>query len=230
MDQEVLIALTRLSYALLAGGIIGLERAYHGRPAGFRTHTLVCLASTLLMLLMVFQWDLIPAIHMDKVRVDPARMAQGIMTGIGFLGAGVILREKQTIRGLTTAASIWMTASIGVMLGLGFVKIGMIATAFTLGTLGVFRWIEYLVPSYKYASLSLRFAAFNIMKEEDLSKLLESFHISGAQMSYKLTEDGNIFQYEMNIRSLDLRNFRLLADHLRVTEVTKEFSIRPIGD
>lgn len=230
MTEEVWIAFTRLSCAVVVGGIIGLERAYHGRPAGFRTHTLVCLASALLMLLLLFQWSVVPAIHLNNIQMDPARMAQGIMTGIGFLGAGVILREKQTIRGLTTAASIWITAAIGIMIGLGFFAASLIAAAFTLGTLSVFRWVEYLVPSYKYASLHMHFAAFNIMSDEELSELLKSFNISGAQKSYQLCENGNTFQYELNIRSFDLKNFQRLSDHLRETEVTKTFSIRPIGD
>ena len=89
----------------------------HGREAGFRTHALVCVSSSLLMVLMVFQWELVPKEYLDTVRVDPSRMAQGIMTGIGFLGAGVIIKEGLTVRGLTTAASIWMTASIGIVIG-----------------------------------------------------------------------------------------------------------------
>lgn len=73
-----------LGGALLAGSLIGLERSYHGRAAGFRTHTLVCLASSLLMLVTLFQWSWLPGIPMETVRTDPTRMAQGIMTGVGF--------------------------------------------------------------------------------------------------------------------------------------------------
>jgi putative Mg2+ transporter-C (MgtC) family protein len=72
------------------------------------------------MLLTVFQWELLAGVPIDTIRVDPTRMAQGIMTGIGFLGAGVILKEKLTIRGLTTATSVWMVASIGIVTGMGF--------------------------------------------------------------------------------------------------------------
>lgn len=99
--------------ALVAGGVIGLERSFHGRPAGFRTHALVCLASSLLMLVTLYQWKWLPGVSLDTVRTDPTRMAQGIMTGIGFLGAGVIFKEGLSVRGLTTAASIWITAAIG---------------------------------------------------------------------------------------------------------------------
>src|SRR5213595_1400017 len=107
-DTYAAIAL-HLVIALAAGGIIGLERSYHGRPAGFRTHALVCMSSCMLMVLTVYQDTWFAALSLDQVRVDPTRMAQGIMTGIGFLGAGVIIKEGSTIRGLTTAASIWIT-------------------------------------------------------------------------------------------------------------------------
>ena len=104
----------------LIGALIGLERSFHGRPAGFRTHALVCVASALLMLVTVYQNEWMTQVTIDAIRTDPTRMAQGIMTGIGFLGAGVIFKEGLTVRGLTTAASIWMTAAIGILVGIGF--------------------------------------------------------------------------------------------------------------
>jgi putative Mg2+ transporter-C (MgtC) family protein len=118
MNAESVIVTVHLLGALFAGGIIGLERSFHGRPAGFRTHTLVCLASSLLMLVTMFQWKWMPGTPTDAIRTDPTRMAQGIMTGIGFLGAGVIFKEGLSVRGLTTAASIWVTAAIGILIGI----------------------------------------------------------------------------------------------------------------
>ncbi|MCK4586413.1 MAG: MgtC/SapB family protein, partial [Gammaproteobacteria bacterium] len=140
MDADYNLMALRLGLALLAGGIIGLERAMHGREAGFRTHALVCVSSSLLMVLMVYQWELVPKEFLDTVRADPSRMAQGIMTGIGFLGAGVIIKEGLTVRGLTTAASIWMTASIGIVIGMGLFFPAFLATIITVLTLSVFRW------------------------------------------------------------------------------------------
>src|SRR5690606_40434570 len=109
----------RLVAALVAGAVIGYERSFHGRPAGFRTHALVCMASSLLMLVTVYEAHWVQT-DGGSVRLDPTRMAQGIMTGIGFLGAGVIIKEGFSVRGLTTAASIWITAAIGVLAGIGF--------------------------------------------------------------------------------------------------------------
>src|SRR5688572_32838072 len=96
MEREYQVILEHLLTALAAGGLIGFERSYHGRPAGFRTHSLVCIASSALMLLTVYQGHWYPAEFAGRVTLDPTRMAQGIMTGIGFLGAGVIFKEGRS--------------------------------------------------------------------------------------------------------------------------------------
>src|ERR1044072_5239233 len=96
MEREVLVVIGRISASVLIGAAIGFERSFHGRPAGFRTHALVCVASALLMLVTVFQSEWMTAVPLDAIRTDPTRMAQGIMTGIGFLGAGVIFKEGLT--------------------------------------------------------------------------------------------------------------------------------------
>src|SRR5437763_4485248 len=145
-DTYAAIAL-HLVIALAAGGIIGLERSYHGRPAGFRTHALVCLSSCMLMVLTVYQDTWLSALALDQVSVDPTRMAQGIMTGIGFLGAGVIMKEGLSVRGLTTAASIWITSAIGILIGVGMYFPAFLATALALGVLSVFRVIEAKLPA-----------------------------------------------------------------------------------
>jgi len=103
---EELTIVVRIAAALAVGGVIGLERSFRGRPAGFRTHSLVCVASALLMLVTVYQGEWMTAVPLDSIRTDPTRMAQGIMTGIGFLGGRGIFKKKLTIRGLTTSASI----------------------------------------------------------------------------------------------------------------------------
>src|SRR5688572_25174252 len=130
--------LLRVLAAVLAGALIGYERSYHGRPAGFRTHTLVCAASSLLMLITVYEAHWVH-VNAEMVRLDPTRMAQGIMTGIGFLGAGVIIKEGLSVRGLTTAASIWMTAAIGILAGIGFYFPLTIGVVITVGVLSAFR-------------------------------------------------------------------------------------------
>jgi len=133
------VILVRVLAAVLVGALIGFERTFHGRPAGFRTHALVCVASSLLMLVTVYQNQWMTIVPLDAIRTDPTRMAQGIMTGIGFLGAGVIFKEGLTVRGLTTAASIWVTAAIGILLGIGFYFAATLGAAATIAILAAFR-------------------------------------------------------------------------------------------
>src|SRR6266478_2914606 len=103
VTSEELVILVRVLAAVVVGALIGFERTFHGRPAGFRTHTLVCVTSSLLMLVTLYQSEWLPGVPLETVKMDPTRMAQGIMTGIGFLGAGVIYKEGASVRGLTTA-------------------------------------------------------------------------------------------------------------------------------
>src|SRR3954462_3918351 len=156
MDHGQLAVITRITVALLIGGMIGLERTFHGRPAGFRTHSLVSVASALLMLVTVYQSDWMTATPLESIRTDPTRMAQGIMTGIGFLGAGVIFKEGLAVRGLTTAASIWMTAAIGILIGVGFYLPAVIGTTATLIVLGVFRTVEARLASGFFSPPAVR--------------------------------------------------------------------------
>ncbi|MDH5359529.1 MAG: MgtC/SapB family protein [Gammaproteobacteria bacterium] len=226
VDYELIVS--RLMLALLAGGLIGLERALHGREAGFRTHTLVCVSSSLLMLLMAYQWHLVPEEYLQTVRTDPTRMAQGIMTGIGFLGAGVIIKEGLTVRGLTTAASIWMTSAIGIVIGLGFYFPALVATILTILILSTFRWVEAKIPSMKYARLSIRFIRSEKYTDEDtLRKLIESHNIKSFEAGYRLDEQGARFQYVMTICSKEQSNFRQLAQSLVEMEDVHEFQLIP---
>jgi len=230
VEREYLTILLHLGLAVLAGGLIGLERTYHGRPAGFRTHTLVCTASSLLMLVTVYQWQLLPNAPLETMRVDPTRMAQGIMTGIGFLGAGVIMKEGLTVRGLTTAASIWITAAIGILLGIGFYFPAIVATLLTLGTLSLFRWIEAIMPSQYYARLHVRFKRQETPPEPELRDMIKQHGFSVANLSYQLSEEGKVFEYQMTIRTQGKDDYRHLAETLTALEKVLEFHIYPTGD
>jgi len=230
MKQEYLDILQHLFAAVLAGGVIGFERSFHGRPAGFRTHTLVCIASSLLMLVTLYQREWFSQTALETVRVDPTRMAQGIMTGIGFLGAGVIFKESLTVRGLTTAASIWVTAAIGILLGIGFYFAATVAVILTLGTLSVFRWIETKMPTLFYAHYMVRFARDAIMPVEELRALLGEYGFTVSSLSYRLDADGNYFEYRTVIRTIKEDNARRLALHLASRRDCLEFRISPTGD
>ncbi|MGA0609226.1 MgtC/SapB family protein [Caldimonas sp. KR1-144] len=219
-----------LGGAVLAGGLIGLERSYHGRPAGFRTHTLVCLASTLLMLVTVYQPMWFQPTDGQNVTIDPTRMVQGIMTGIGFLGAGVIFKEGLSVRGLTTAASIWITAAIGVLIGVGFFFAAIAATLLTLGTLGVFRQIELRMPTYQFAQHVVRFRRGDELPEPQLRELLKKHGFSVDTLSYRLEGDEHEVEYRMMLRTFDPANLNRLARTLTAMENVTGFRISPTGD
>jgi len=216
-----------LVMALIVGGVIGFERSHHGRSAGFRTHTLVCLASSLLMTIMYYQWKWLPGAPLDTIRTDPTRMAQGIMTGIGFLGAGVIYKEGLSVRGLTTAASVWITAAIGILLGVGFYFPAIAATVLTVGVLSVFRKIETNMPAHSYARHSLCFDRNNVMPEQEVRNLLTDHGFSVANMSYCISDDGRLFEYQMTIITIDKQKIAHLVETLRGHDQIRTFRITP---
>ena len=130
--------ITRLLLTLVLSGLIGLERQVHRRDAGLRTHILVALGSCLIMLTSLYVFD----IYKDQVGLDPVRIAAGVVTGIGFLGAGTIIREPDGVRGLTTAASLWVVAGIGLAVGVGFNRVAIYTTVLVLIVLHFLRYVE----------------------------------------------------------------------------------------
>jgi len=141
-----------LLYALVLGGAVGLEREFHGRPAGLRTHILVCLSSTMLILMsqrLGGQADLGGA----RMVFDPNRMGAGIVTGIGFLGASTVLRSGDFLRGLTTAACIWYVAGLGIVLGAHNYSLGIVCTAVVITVLTVMNRLASLITPTVYRRL-----------------------------------------------------------------------------
>jgi putative Mg2+ transporter-C (MgtC) family protein len=129
----------RLLLAAALGGMVGFERERHNRPAGLRTHILVCLGSTLVMIVSVvgFAGELGP-------RGDQARIAAQVVSGIGFLGAGTIMRQGSAVRGLTTAASLWVVAAVGLAVGIGLYVPAVFATGLVLASLFFLSGVEKL--------------------------------------------------------------------------------------
>ena len=130
--------ITRLLLTLVLSGLVGLERQVHRRDAGLRTHILVALGSCLIMLTSLYVFD----IYKEQVALDPARIAAGVVTGIGFLGAGTIIREPDGVKGLTTAASVWVVSGIGLAVGVGFNRVAIYATILVLIVLHFLRYVE----------------------------------------------------------------------------------------
>ncbi len=137
---DPLTLVVRLSIALLLGGIIGFERERSNHAAGFRTHILVCIGSSLIMLLSIYGFS--DFVDEENVRIDPSRLAAQVVSGIGFLGAGVILRNGFSVTGLTTAASLWVAAAIGLAVGAGFHLAAVTTTLFVLFSLLILNKVE----------------------------------------------------------------------------------------
>ncbi len=147
VSQLELTMVLRLIVAAVLGGIVGMERGSGDRPAGFRTHILVCVGSALFMLVSIYGFDDIAPVTTNLeddigTRRDTARIAAQVVSGIGFLGAGTILHEGLTIKGLTTAASLWIVSAIGLAVGSGMYLLSTVATILTLMTLVTFRTWE----------------------------------------------------------------------------------------
>jgi putative Mg2+ transporter-C (MgtC) family protein len=226
-DIEMLL---RLLAALGAGSFIGYERSFHGRPAGLRTHVLVCLASSLLMLVTVYEDHWVRTT--GDSRLDPTRMAQGIMTGIGFLGAGVIVKEGLNVRGLTTAASIWITAAIGVLAGVGLYLPMVISVIMTLAVLSVFRWIEMKVPTQAYYYFDVKYEREGNLSEEGMRELLKKLGFSVANFSYRLEGAGadRMLRHKMTLQTTDRAAAARLARWLEENRTVSEFRLSPTGD
>ena len=155
MEISYLDIILRLLLSVILGGGVGFERERHNRPAGFRTHVLVCLGSTLVMLVSAYGFT--GGSFYWRTGVDPSRIAAQVVTGVGFLGAGTILRHGTTVTGLTTAASLWVVSGIGLALGIGFYLGAFVTTVLVLLSLVIFVQLEHSVVRFsRYKRLWIR--------------------------------------------------------------------------
>ena len=199
--------------ALAAGCAIGFEREYRARAAGFRTHALVALTSALLMVAAQHQMEwggsTIPE---SAVRIDPARMAHGILTGIGFLCGGVIFREGASVHGLTTAASLWITSSIGMLFGVGFYGLAAAGTLATIMVLSVFRAIDRIIPAETVADLVVAYRPGEAPAAAAWRDEVERHDLSVKRLAQRRLDDGGL-EYAAVVRSKGpMRSEGLIAD------------------
>ncbi len=167
--------LLRIGLAGLLGGLVGLEREFSDQPAGLRTHVLVSFGSALFTMAGAYGVSEFFVEGDDVVRFDPTRIAAQVVTGIGFIGAGAILRQGITVKGLTTAASLWVTAAIGLAVGLGYVEGGVAVTIGALLVLYALKQIErMLFPRLKRGYIRLRIELTSEMRLSDLTEVVEA--------------------------------------------------------
>jgi putative Mg2+ transporter-C (MgtC) family protein len=180
-----LVIILNLAGALALGLLVGYERSYHGRAAGMRTYGLVCMAAAALTIVGGYPSLWYGASGTAMVGPDPTRIIQGITTGIGFLGAGVIMREGFNISGLTTAASIWASSAIGVLIGVGFYLAAITLALASAGIMVYLSKLESWLPSRHAIAITMRFKVDYKPKEESLRQiaLQRGYEIAGGSMS-----------------------------------------------
>lgn len=198
MDLQIVIEIAiKLALAFILGGMLGIERQQHGRVAGFRTHIIVCFASTILMISSFLLARMTPGSTI--MQIDPARMAAGIMTGMGFIGAGTIVRSKHYVRGVTTAASVWLTAALGVSIGLGYFVLAIMGTVFSFVVLWILGKLDYFLKTEHFEVLTV----YTEMSSSVLDKIMtvcEQANAHVIDINYLKNKASNTAQYKLYLR------------------------------
>lgn len=225
IPEAVQLLMPSLVCAVTAGGLIGLERSTEGRAAGFRTFSLVALGSALVTAPTIHPhlWHYLPPVGFAPM--DPTRAIQGIVTGVGFLGAGVIYKEGANIRGLTTAACIWVVSAIGVMMGLGLFDVGALVTILVLAVLTLFRRVEALIPSRSYSQLSLAYARDDCPSEQEMKARLRSFGFEVRDLKYRLSAKTSLLEYQVTLVGNSHAPVATLVEAIRAEKRVLSFSL-----
>jgi putative Mg2+ transporter-C (MgtC) family protein len=194
----------RMAMALLAGVVVGLERESRGRAAGLRTTVLACVAAALAMIISEILF--IESVASGGAwRPDPARLGAGILTGIGFLGAGTIIRHAHIIRGVTTAASLWFVTVVGLAFGSGEFLPGFIGLGVALVALFLLPEVEHYIQSDWYATLTVMMET-DALPEEQFRQRLKTMGLKmrTIELSYDLTKNQKIISCELRVKRPDV--------------------------
>ena len=214
----------RLFVAAMLGGVIGLEREYRAKEAGFRTHFLVALGSGLFMILSQFGFDNVLS-NYEQVSLDPSRIASQVVTGIGFIGAGTIIFQKHVVRGLTTAAGLWVTSAIGRTAGAGMYVLSIATTVLVLLCLEA---LYFILQHFGTRNITV---TFSTPKEESIQLVLQRLRakeviIDSYEMKRKDTSSGYYYvvTMEMKFKRKRYKNHLLnfMAEFENVTVETME--------
>jgi len=219
-------AIFRLLLAAFAGGMVGAEREMRGREAGFRTHILICMAATLVMLVSIM---LIRTGAQDRdpnviVTTDLIRIGYAVMTGIGFLGAGAILQQQGSVRGLTTAAAMWSVAAVGLASGYGLYSLTIISATMIVLTLWLFNYVGDAFPRRRYRTVRLRSTwtdnripeVVDFFKGKKVEVVETSFERSGPELktvdiTLRLVFTNRRDYYEVEQQMHSIREFQLVG-------------------
>jgi putative Mg2+ transporter-C (MgtC) family protein len=214
--------------AWLMASAVGWERSYNGRVAGLRTHGLVALASAAVMSTAYAPALAAPGFG-APLQLVPTQVAQGVMTGLGFLGAGVIFKEGASIQGLTTAAALWTSAALGVLCGMGLQAPALLTTAIALVTLSALRWLEARSPARVLGLAAFRFASDAAPDEAGLRRFLAAHEVALMDVSYARLREGALVEFRGEIESGSRRGFEALAEQLRTLPGLLEYDLSRIS-
>lgn len=206
----------RLAVAALLGGIIGLEREYRAKEAGFRTHFLVALGSALFMILSQYGFFEVLKTLGSVASYDPSRIASQVVTGIGFIGAGTIILQKRMVRGLTTAAGLWVTSAIGMTVGAGMYVLAVASTVLVLLCLEA---LNYLHNHFGWRNIAITFSSAS---RESIRKVLEKVRqeeIDVDSYSYRKNQSGGEESYTI-VMEIKVRRANYLSS---ISEFMAEF-------
>jgi putative Mg2+ transporter-C (MgtC) family protein len=219
-----------IAAAVLAGGLVGLEREWRGHPAGLRTHLLVCLASALLMLAATRQLDWAGSFPAEVVRIDPVRMAHGVLTGVGFLCGGVIFRQGLSVHGLTTAASLWITSALGVLFGVGLYGLGVAATAIVLIALIGLRWVDEKLPRERVTEITVGYLRDGVPPADAFRAMLTELGLKPGKLGHRLCDEGRTIELIARMRLRGGVRGRDIADRLLADPRVVRFEVLPDHD
>ncbi len=197
----------RLTLALFLGGLVGYERQAHHKSAGLKTNSLVCLGSCLIMILSIMLYQ-----HVEgKTNADPARLAAQVVSGIGFLGAGTIMKEGLTVKGLTTAACLWVVSGVGLAVGAGYYIAAFFTSALVFFTLGILSRIDKLYDKNLDVSVEA------IDKSELINQIgvvLEELKIEFSDVAIKDRNNGMIL-VQLDVHNCDIKHSLKIISRLK---------------
>jgi putative Mg2+ transporter-C (MgtC) family protein len=215
--------------ALLLGMLVGYERSYQGRAAGMRTYGLVCMASTALTVFVGFA----PLWYGGSAQIagGPTPVVQGVVTGIGFLCAGVIMKDGLSIRGLTTAASIWAVSAIGVLLGVGFYAATLLLAALCTLSMSLLHRLETSLPGRTTLDIALTFRQGFQPKLDELTRIAEArgYRVLRDSLTITFADGQPLWRFgAMAVERSRAVTPALLADELAADKGIARFSIAPV--
>ena len=204
----------KLLIAAILGGFIGWEREKRGRPAGLRTHLLLCVGVTLMMLVSEHIFVHYQVYKSDSVlRIDPARIAAQVVTGVGFLGAGTIMRFRASVRGLTTAASLWVVSGIGLAVGSGFILPAVFTTIIAIITLIFLPKVEGEMEKDKYMTIKMLISGQEHFLD-NIKNILEKNSVELQNYKFEKDVQKKEIVYDMNVKFKDEKMLVLATDDM----------------